>query len=87
MEESIIKNKHSSQILLSVIVPIYNVEKYIAKCATSLSSQTCSPDKFEVIFVNDGTKDNRISILKDAINFTEHKNFYIIEKENGGLRK
>lgn len=85
MEENIIKDKHSSQIILSVIVPIYNVEKYIAKCATSLSSQTCSPDKFEVIFVNDGTKDNSISILKDAINFTEHKNFYIIEKENGGL--
>lgn len=85
MEESIIKNKHSSQIILSIIVPIYNVEKYIAKCAISLSSQTCPPDKFEVIFVNDGTKDNSISILKGTINFIEHKNFYIIEKENGGL--
>lgn len=56
MDENIINN-NTDKIKLSVIVPIYNVENYIRKCAESLLAQTCSPDLYEVIFVNDGTKE------------------------------
>ena len=70
---------------LSIIVPIYNVEAYIEKCAKSLLNQNVTKDTYEVIFVNDGTKDNSISVLCKTIDFTKHENFHLIEKENGGL--
>lgn len=55
---------------ISVIIPIYGVEKFISRCATSLLSQTLS--EIQYIFVNDCTPDNSISILNDVItNFPE----------------
>ena len=50
---------------VSVIVPIYNVEKYIEKCATSLFEQTL--EEIEYIFVNDCTPDNSICVLENVI--------------------
>ena len=50
---------------VSIIVPIYNVEKYIARCARSLFEQTL--DDIEYIFVNDCTPDNSIEILKSIL--------------------
>ena len=54
---------------LSIIIPIYNVEKYIERCAESVLNQNVPPSQYEVIFVNDGTKDNSVEILKKAIDF------------------
>ena len=72
--------------LVSTIVPIYGVEKYIAQCANSLFLQTY--DNLEFIFVNDCTKDNSIVILQEVIqhypNRVEH--VHIIEHDhNQGL--
>lgn len=50
---------------ISVIVPIYNVEAYIAKCAYSLFTQTL--DDVEYVFVNDCIKDNSIEVLKTVL--------------------
>ena len=50
---------------VSIIVPIYNVEKYIEKCATTLLEQDYS--NIEYIFVNDCTPDSSMKILKDII--------------------
>lgn len=50
---------------LSVIIPVYNAERYIEKCCESLFSQTL--DSIEYIFVNDGSKDNGISLIKGAV--------------------
>lgn len=50
---------------ISVIVPIYNVEAYITKCAYSLFNQTL--DDVEYVFVNDCTKDNSIEVLKTVL--------------------
>jgi glycosyltransferase involved in cell wall biosynthesis len=50
---------------VSILVPVYGVEKFIEKCAISLFEQTF--DDIEYIFVNDQTKDNSIEILKDLI--------------------
>ena len=55
---------------LSVIVPIYGVEKYIEQCAVSLFEQ--SMKDIEFIFVNDQTKDNSIKILEAVIDRYEH---------------
>lgn len=46
---------------VSVIVPVYNVEKWIGRCARSLFEQTL--DEMEFIFVDDGSTDNSIRIL------------------------
>ena len=51
---------------ISVIIPIYGVEKYIDRCAESLFKQTMT-DNVEFIFVNDATKDNSIGVLLDVI--------------------
>ena len=50
---------------VSVIVPVYGVEKYIERCARSLFEQTL--DDIEFIFVDDCTPDNSISVLKNVI--------------------
>lgn len=50
---------------VSVLVPIYGVEKYIERCAVSLFEQTY--EDIEYIFVNDCTKENSIAILKEVI--------------------
>lgn len=48
---------------ISIIIPVYNAEKYIAKCLDALLVQTF--DNIEVICVNDGSKDNSLDILRD----------------------
>lgn len=58
---------------VSVIVPIYNVEKYIEDCAKSLFQQTLND--IEYIFVNDCTPDKSIKILKEVLDaYPERKN-------------
>lgn len=49
----------------SVIVPVYNVEKYLAKCIESIVNQT--NQDFELLLVNDGTKDNSQKIIDEYV--------------------
>ena len=70
---------------LSIIVPIYNVEKYISRCALSLYDQTAHKEDYEIIFVNDGTKDNSILNLRKTLDFVHTPNIFIVDKPNGGL--
>lgn len=66
---------------VSVIVPVYNVEKYITRCLTSLVNQTI--DDLEIILVNDGSKDNSEQIIRQFKK--DYKNIIYVKKENGGL--
>lgn len=70
----------SNNKIISVIIPNYNGEKYIKRCIDSLTKQ--DKGRLEIIFVDDGSKDNSVRII-EAIskNFT---NIKIITKENGG---
>ncbi len=71
---------------VTVIITVYNCEKYIEACACSLFEQTL--DNIEYIFVNDGTPDNSIKILKDVVNDYPHRKsgIKIINlKKNGGV--
>lgn len=65
---------------ISVIVPVYGVEKYIEKCISSIVNQTFKD--IEIIIVDDGTKDNSIKIVESSFN---DKRIKIYHKENGGL--
>ena len=67
---------------VSVIVPVYNVEKYLAKCLETLVNQTLSD--IEIIVVNDGSPDSSQSIIDAyATNYPDKIKAYT--KENGGL--
>ena len=67
---------------VSVIVPIYNVEKYLEKCINSLLSQTL--EDIQIILVNDGSKDNSGNIANEYEKNNKDRVIYV-EKENGGL--
>ena len=68
---------------LSIIVPVYNVEKYIRECIGSIFCQGLEDEFFEVIIVNDGSKDNSIDLISDYNN--QHSNIQIVDQENQGL--
>lgn len=66
----------------SVIVPVYNVEKYLSKCLDSIVNQTYQ--EFEVLVVNDGTEDNSQLIIDEYVKKYPDKIRSFV-KENGGL--
>lgn len=71
----------NNKILVSIIVPVYNVEQYIGKCLESLISQKLK--EIEIIVVNDGTKDNSQKIIDEYKKKDYRIKSYI--KKNGGL--
>lgn len=62
---------------LSIIIPCYNVEKYIKRCMNSLIDS-----EFEIILVDDGSTDNTYNLCDF---YNEFKNIKVFHKENGGL--
>ena len=66
---------------LSVIVPVYNVEKYLNRCLNSIINQTYTD--LEIICVNDGSEDNSYHILEEYSRFDSR--IKVINKSNGGL--
>ena len=65
---------------LSVIIPIYNVEKYIPQCLDSILNQSFKD--FEIICVNDGSSDNSLSVLQSYK--AKDERIIIIDKKNEG---
>lgn len=68
---------------LSVIVPMFNVERYIGRCLDSILEQNISCDDYEIIVVNDGCIDHSVKIVKEYQ--SKYKNIILINKVNGGL--
>ena len=68
---------------LSIIVPVYNVEKYIRSCIESIFNQGLDDNRFEVIIVNDGTQDRSMEMIEDII--SQHNNICVIKQNNLGL--
>ena len=66
---------------LSIIIPVYNVERFLPQCLDSVFAQTI--DNFEVICIDDGSKDSSLSVLQKY--GEEHANLRIIHQENHGL--
>ena len=65
---------------ISVIIPVYNVEKYLSECLDSVVKQTLRD--IEIICINDGSTDNSLSILKEYA--SKDSRIKIIDKENQG---
>ena len=69
---------------LSIVIPVYNVEKYIERClASCLSQENVASDDYEIIIVNDGTKDNSLQIAEKFV--AGMSNVTIVSQENAGL--
>lgn len=68
-------------IKISVIIPVYNVEKYLRECLNSVINQTLKD--IEIICINDGSTDSSLEILKEYA--AKDKRISIIDKENEGL--
>jgi glycosyltransferase involved in cell wall biosynthesis len=66
---------------ISIVIPVYNVEKYLAECLNSVLAQTLTD--IEIICVNDGSPDRSAEILQQYAE--RDKRIMIINKENGGL--
>ena len=66
---------------VSIIVPVYNTEKYLARCIDSILAQTFTD--FELILVNDGSKDNSGKICDEYAQ--KDSRIIVIHKENGGV--
>lgn len=71
-----------SSVKVSVIVPVYNTERYLSKCLTSLLSQ--SLESIEIIIVNDGSPDNSQAVIDHFLQKSPEK-IKSFNKENGGL--
>lgn len=69
--------------LLSIIIPAYNAEKYIDRCMSSVYKNAPSLDDFELVVVNDGSKDRTSEIFKDYCE--RYSNITLIDKENEGV--
>lgn len=65
----------------SIIIPVYNVEKYLDDCLSSILNQTYK--NYEVILINDGSSDNSSLICKKYCDLS--KSFKLIEQVNGGV--
>ena len=68
--------------ILSIVVPVYNTEKYIKRCLDSIVIDDVIED-IEILIVSDGSKDSAINIAKEY-NEKYPKSVIIVEKDNGG---
>jgi glycosyltransferase involved in cell wall biosynthesis len=68
---------------LTIIIPVYNVEKYIEKCLNSIFNQVVDRDLYEIIIVNDGTPDNSMEIVHMFA--AKYDNIKVINQVNQGL--
>ena len=68
--------------LLSIVVPVYNTEKFLSSCLDSLLNQDLTVDEYEIICVNDGSKDGSSEILEKYSE--QYSNIRVVTQENQG---
>lgn len=68
--------------LITMIIPCYNLEKYIVECITSVENQTF--EDFDIVVVDDGSTDKSVDSINKYINESKVKNIQLICKPNGG---
>jgi len=88
--EIIKSEKHIENPKISIIIPVYNVEKYLRECLNSVVNQTMRD--IEIICINDGSTDNSLDILKeyaakdDRIIVINQTNGFVESARNNGLK-
>lgn len=69
--------------LISIIIPVYNGSQYIHDCIENLENINYS--NIEVIFINDGSTDDSLTILKKEIINNKHNQYILINQKNAGV--
>ena len=69
--------------LASIIIPLYNTEKYIVKCIQSAIDQDIPAENYEIIVVNDGSTDHSKDLVEKMA--ARHKNILLINQSNAGI--
>ena len=69
--------------ILSIIIPLYNCEKYIKQCLDTIFRQEMNESEFEVIVIDDGSKDSGYSLASEYAK--RHQNILVIKQENQGV--
>ena len=69
--------------ILSIIIPLYNCEKYIKQCLDTIFRQEMNESDFEVIVIDDGSKDSGYSLASEYAK--RHQNILVIKQENQGV--
>lgn len=68
---------------LSIVIPVYNLENYIENTVNSCLRQDIPKDEYEVILIDDGSKDGSLGVLNNLK--SKHENVVVFHKENGGV--
>lgn len=71
-----------NKIILSIIIPFYNVEEYFERCLNSIFSQNVLSEHFEVVAINDGSTDRSLEIAQKIA--TQQSNLIVVSQENKG---
>ncbi|MCQ2315226.1 MAG: glycosyltransferase [Bacteroidales bacterium] len=71
------------EMILSIVVPVNNVENYLSKCLDSILNQDIAKDDYEIVVVNDGSTDNSGEIARGYA--SRYPNIILINQENRGL--
>ena len=79
---SAVSQGNSNKLMISIIVPVFNKEEYLASCIESLLRQGLSDDSYEIILVNDGSTDGSLAICNHYSELYAH--ICVISKENQG---
>ena len=69
-----------TNILLSIVIPVYNVQDYIGKCLNSLKTLD---NRVEILVIDDGSPDQSYEVVKNVLE--DYSNVHYIKKENGGV--
>jgi len=68
---------------LSIIIPVYNVEKHIVNCLESVLNQDISKSEYEIIVINDGSTDNSYTLAQKYAD--RYKNIILLSQKNRGI--
>lgn len=70
-------------ILLSILIPVYNAEKFLARCLDSIVSQSLISENVEIVTINDGSKDTSLNILYEYAE--KYHQLRVISRDNCGI--
>ena len=77
------KNKHGANLKLSIIIPVYNTEKYVGECLDSCLEQDIPRNEYEIICVDDGSTDGSLKILTEYSE--KYSNIHVYSQKNQGV--